>query len=100
MKLRFEKVKYNKIKCSEILLTKLILSFIILYFGGSLVVGNKAIQFCHKLWNDLGNDLAGWRDRCFDGDHETKSPPCRVEKEYFEERRHRHRQMCFYEGAR
>jgi hypothetical protein len=101
MELCFEKVNYNKIKCSVILATKLILSFIILqYFGESLVVGNNDIPFCHNLWNDLGNDLADWRERCFDGDQEINSSRCCAEKEYFEERRRSHRQMCFYEGAR
>ena len=101
MELRSEKVNYNKIKYSVIRAMKLFLSFIILsYLGKSLVVGNKDIPFCHKLWNDLGNDLADWRERCFDGDQEIKSSCCRAEKGYLEERRRSHRQMCFYEGAR
>ncbi|CAB4003686.1 Hypothetical predicted protein, partial [Paramuricea clavata] len=98
MELRFEKVNYSKIKCSVILATKIFLSFIILlYFGGSLVLGNKDIPFCHKLWNDLGNNLADRRERCLDGDQEINSSRCQSEKEYFEERRLRHRQMCLYE---
>jgi hypothetical protein len=72
----------------------------LLYFGGSVVIGNKDIPFCHKLWNDLGNDLVDWRERCLDGDQEINSSRCEAEKEYFVERRRSHRQMCFYEGAR
>ena len=81
MKLRFEKVNYCKMKCSIILATKLFLSFIILlYFGESLFVGNEDIQFCRKLWNDLGNDLAAWRERCFEEDQEINSSRCCAEK--------------------
>ena len=84
-----------------ILAMKLFFSFIILScFGGSVVVGNKDIPFCHNLWNNLGNDLADWRERCLDGDQEINSSRCRAEKEYFEERRRSHGKMCFYEGAR
>jgi hypothetical protein len=98
---RLTKVNYNEIKCSVILATKLFLSFfILLYFGGIIVDGNKDIPFCHKLWKDLGSNLAEWRDHCFDGDHEISSSRCQAEKGYFEERRRRHRQMCFYEGTR
>jgi hypothetical protein len=101
MEHRFEKVNYNGIKCSIILATKVFLSFfILLYFGGSLIVANKDIPFCHKLWNDLGDDLADWRERCLDGDYEINSSRCQAEKDYFEERRRSHRQMCFYEGTR
>ena len=101
MEIGLKKVNYNGIKCSVILATKLFVSFfILLYFGGSLVVGNKEIPCCHKLWNDLGNNMADWRERCLDGDHEINSSCCQAEKEYFKERRRSHRQMCFYEGAR
>ena len=101
MEHRLEKVSYNEIKCSVILATKVFLSFFFLqYFGGSLVVGNKDIPFCHKLWNDLGNDMTDWRERVLDRDSKINSSCCRAEKEYFEERRRSHRQMCFYEGAR
>ena len=101
MEHRFEKVNYNEIKCSAFLATKLFVSFFFLiYYGGSLVVGNKDISFCHKLWNKQGNDLADWRERCSDGDYEINSLSCQSEKKYFEERRRNHRQMCFYEGTR
>jgi hypothetical protein len=97
---RFE-VNDNRIKCSVILATKPFISFfILLSFGGSFVVGNKDIPFCHKLWNDLGNDLADWRERCLNGDHEINSSCCQTEKEHFEGRRRSHKQMCFYEGTR
>jgi hypothetical protein len=102
MEHRFElEVNHNRIKCSVNLASKLFISFfILLYFGGSLVVGNKDIPFCHKLWNDLANDLADCREQCLNGDHEIKSSCCQARKQHFEERRRRHRQMCFYEGTR
>jgi hypothetical protein len=97
---RFEEVNYNKIKRSVNLATRFFISFLILlYFGGSLVVGSKDIPCCHKLWNHLGNDLADWRERCLNGDLEINSSCCQARKEYFEERRRSHRQMCFYEGS-
>ena len=102
MEYRFKKFNYSEIKCSVRLATKffLVSIFILLYFGGIIVVGNKDIPFCHKLWNDLGNDLEEWRERCLDGDHKINSSRCQSEKEYFEERRRSHRKMCFYEGTR
>lgn len=72
---------------------------VLLIFAGCLsVVGNKDIPICHKLWKTLGNDLAGWRERCLDGDREINSSCCQTEKAYIEARRIAHRQMCFYEG--
>jgi hypothetical protein len=71
---------------------------VLLIFAGCLVVGNKDIPICHKLWKTLGNDMAGWRERCLDGDREINSSCCQTEKAYFEARRFAHRQMCFYEG--
>ena len=101
MEHRFKGVNCNEIKRPVILATKLFLSvFTSLYFGGIIVVGNKDIPFCHKLWNDLGNDLADWRERCLDVERENISSRCQAEKGYFEERRRSHRKMCFYEGAR
>ena len=74
--------------------------FILLYFGADYTVGNKDIPVCHKLWNELGNELRDWRARCFNGTEEINSTSCQTEKEYFEERRKSHREMCFYEGTR
>ena len=66
--------------------------------AGYLVEGNKDIPICHKLWNRLGNDMADWRKQCLDGDDEINSAACQAQKEYFEETRLTHREMCFYEG--
>ena len=74
--------------------------FILLYFGAGHTVGNKDIPVCHKLWNELGNELRDWRARCFKENEEINSTSCQTEKEYFEERRKSHREMCFYEGTR
>ncbi len=70
-----------------------------LHLGASYVVGIKDIPICYKQWNDLGNDLADWRGRCFVGDHENISECCQAEKKYFRERRLRHRKLCFYKGT-
>ena len=97
----FEKVNYNGRKYCAMLKAKQFLStFILLLFGADLTAGNKDISLCHKLWNELGNELRDWRDRCFDGSEEINSTSCRTEKKYFEERRLSHREMCFYEGTR
>ena len=63
-----------------------------------LVVGNKDIPICHKLWQAIGQDLVDWRKQCFDGDDEKHSAGCQAQKKYLEERRLTHRKMCFYEG--
>ena len=97
----FEKVNLNRMKYSVIGRSKLFLSmFMLLYFGADHTVGNKDIPVCHKLWNELGNELRDWRARCFNGTEEINSTSCQTEKEYFEERRKSHREMCFYEGTR
>ena len=65
---------------------------------GYLVVGNRSIPICSKLWKALGQDMEDWQKQCFDGDDEIISAGCQIQKEYFEERRLTHRKMCFYEG--
>ena len=71
---------------------------ILINIAGYLVVGNKDISICHKLWKALGQDMVDWRKQCFDGDDDVNSTSCKAQKEYFEERRQTHRKMCFYEG--
>jgi hypothetical protein len=101
MLLDFEKGNYERIKCSVILAAKLFLSsLILLHFGAIFIVANRDIPFCDELWNDLGKDLADWRERCFEGDSEIDTPCCHTDKEYFKERRRNHKKMCFYEGNR
>ena len=81
--------------------TKLLRSlFILLYLNTRLVLSNKDIPVCHKLWAELGNEMHHWRKRCLDRDEEISSPVCQAEKDYFEERRRHHKEMCFYEGKR
>ena len=91
----------KEMKSFRIFRNKLVLfSFTILYFGASPVVSNKNIPFCHKPWNDLGNEMADWRERCLDGDHEITSSRCQAEKTYFERRRRSHGKLCFFKGTR
>ena len=90
-------MKYPVILAKMLLLSLL---FIVLHFGANPVVGNKDIPICHKLWNDLGNDMADWRARYLDGDPPINDVECRrAEKKYFRKRRHSHRKLCFYEGT-
>ena len=70
----------------------------LMIFAGRLAAANSDIPICHKLWNALGKDLEGWRERCLHGYQKSYSQSCKAEKEYFKNRRLSHRQMCFYEG--
>ena len=101
MSSRMEKPRCHRTGRSVIFQEKLLRSlFILLYFHARLVLSNKDIPVCHKLWNELGNEMQDWRERCLDRDEEISSPSCRAEKDYFKERRRRHKKMCFYEGKR
>ena len=71
---------------------------ILVNITGNLVVGNKDIPVCHKLWKALGQDMVDWRKQCFNGDEEINSVVCQAQKNYLEERRVTHGNMCFYEG--
>ena len=97
----FAKIRYDGMKCPVIFPKMLFLFslFIVLHFGANPVVGNKDIPICHKLWNDLGNDMADWRTRSLDGDHKNSEQCQKGEKEYFRKRRLGHRKLCFYEGT-
>ena len=95
----FEKIRYEGMKCPIVFAKMLFLSwFIALHFGANPVVGKKDIPICHKLWNDLGNDMAEWRERCLIGDHKNASRCCQAEKNSFKKRRLSHKKLCFYEG--
>ena len=99
MSLRMDKVNLYRTKCFVNFPKTLLRSmFILLYFNVRLVLSNKDIPVCHKLWNKLGNDMHDWRERCLDKDEEIYSLSCQAEKDYFEERRRNHKKMCFYEG--
>ena len=98
---RMEKPHCHRIELSVNFPNKLLRSlFILFYFHARLVLSNKDIPFCHKLWIALGNQMYDWRERCLEKDEEISSPSCRAEKYYFEERRRNHKNMCFYEGDR
>ena len=71
---------------------------ILINIAGYLVVGNKDIPVCHKLWKALGQDMVDWQKQCFDEDGKIDSTGCKAQKEYLEERRKTHKKMCFYEG--
>ena len=92
------RTNYDNMKFSGVFATRYLLSLILLYFGANLIDGNKDIPSCQKRLNDLGNDLADWRERCFDGIEENNATCCKKEKEYLEVRRRSHQQTCFYEG--
>ena len=83
-----------------ILSAKVCFLWLILINISDLVVSNKDIPICYKLWKTLGQDMVDWRKQCFDGDVEKDSAGCKAQKEYFEERRRTHGKMCFYEGNR
>ncbi len=72
-------------KCPIIFANTLFLSFlfIVVHFGADPVVGNKDIPICHKLWNDLGNDMANWRERRLDESHKNISQCYQEEKKVF-----------------
>jgi hypothetical protein len=75
---------------------------ILLFFGASLIVGNKDIPFCHKQWAKLGKDMRDYRELCLnDGSTQIGKQCCQENetKNYFESRRISHKQVCFYEGA-
>ena len=77
----------------------LIVSVFLMCFAANLVVGNKAIPFCDEQWEELANDMADWRERCWI--EETgliNSECCNAEYDYMQERAHLHKQMCFYDG--
>ena len=74
------------------------LQLILINIAGYLVVGNKDIPICHKLWKALGQDMEDWQKECLDGNVEKHSIGCQVRKQYFEERRQIYKKMCFYEG--
>ena len=94
-----EKNRYNGMKC-PVIFGKMFLSslFIVLHLGANPAVGTKGIPVCHKVWNDLGNDMAEWRERCLVGDHKNTSQCCQAEKKSFRKRRLSHKKICFYEG--
>ena len=95
---RVENAHLQRTEYSKKFITKLFRClFIFSYFHVRLVLSNKDIPVCHKLWNDLGNEMQDWRGQCLEGDEEKS---CREEKEYFEKRRRNHKKMCFYEGER
>ena len=92
------RTNYDSMKCSGVFAARYFLSLILLCFDANLIDGNKDISSCQKRLNDLGIDLADWRERCFDGNEENNATCCKKEKEYLELRRRSHQQMCFYEG--
>ncbi len=100
MRLPLETFRYNNKYTSVFSAAKLscIVSIVAIIIAGRLASANNDIPICHKLWSVLGQDLASWRGRCVEGAHESQSKYCKGEKEYFEDRRRAHRQMCFYEG--
>ena len=101
MPFRMEKPHCHRAESSVNFPAKLLCSLLILlYFHARLVLSNKDIPVCHKLWIKLGNQMYDWRERCLDKNEEISSPSCRAEKDYFEERRRSHKEMCFYEGDR
>ncbi len=93
--------RYNGMKCPIIFSNTLLISFlfIVVHFGADPVIGSKDIRICLKLWNDLGNDMADWRERGLDGNHKNISQCYQAEKKYFKKRRLAHRNLCFYEGT-
>ena len=94
-----EKFSKNEMKRFIVLAAKhALIAFILLYYGVNVVVSDKNIPLCRKFWNQLGNEFTDWRKRCYDGKAKITSPCCKAEKEYLEERRLAHRQMCFFEG--
>ena len=100
-----EGVSRDDIKRSLVLAAKLLFtSLILVYFGGNLVVGNSpccGIPICDQQWEEFGTDLEDWRKRCWNKSHGVmNSSCCEAEKNYFEERRLAHKQMCFYEGEK
>ena len=97
----FPKRCHEETKSFRTFRKKLVLfSLILLHFGTSSVVSNKNIPFCRKPWNDLGNEMADWRERCPDEDHTITSPCCPEEKTYFERRRRSHGKLCFFKGRK
>ena len=97
----FPKRYHEDMKSFKTFGNKLVLfSFILQHFGASSVVSNKNIPFCRKQWNDLANEMADWRERCVDEDHDINSPCCREEKTYFERRRRSHGKLCFFKGTK
>jgi hypothetical protein len=100
MRLQLQTVSYNSKYASVFSVTKLscLASLLLIICAGSLAAENSEFPICHKLWTVLGQDLAAWRERCLDGAQQSNSQCCKAEKEYFENRRPAHRQMCFYQG--
>ena len=94
------KFSNNGIVYSTISVSKQLLYMFFLYVSANLIMANKDIPFCHKLWEDLGNEMEDWRLRCLNGTQEITAPCCQAEKEYLEDKRLKHKEMCFYEGIR